>query len=235
MKTKVLLLEDEIDLGETLKDFLDHKGFECHWYTHIKNATNAINDHSFHLALLDINVPDGNGIELARMLRKNSPRTLLFFLTAQNDPELRLESFELGAQDFITKPFQLKELIIRLNRIRKLQAYIADGPQKIQIGDIVFYPQKFELFILPNSKKILLSQKEAAIFHLLISNKEKVISRDEIIDHVWGEESYPSARTVDNYIVTLRKWIQNKPNDLRILSVRGIGYKLEIKNEVQYE
>ncbi len=225
----ILLVEDEKTLGETLQEYLNSKQYQCHWAKTCEEARKTLKDHKENISiiLLDIGLPDGSGIDLAKEFRKEKPEAVLFFLSAQNDPNTRLEGLEVGANDYITKPFELRELTLRLDRVLKIQKDILEIPNEVVYDDLAIYFKQYQAK-LGNGGIISLSQKECAILKILHLNFNKVVSRDDIIDEVWGKESFPSNRTVDNYIVKLRKWSESsKIGKIRITSVRGIGYKLE--------
>ncbi|MFA5583981.1 MAG: response regulator transcription factor [Bacteriovoracaceae bacterium] len=225
----VLLVEDETNLGITLRDYLRAKKFEVEWASTANEARTQFMQMKPAIVILDIGLPDGNGIDLAKEFRAVSKECVLLFCTALNDPSLRVEGFELGAEDYITKPFELKELTLRLDRILKSRKTALHNPDEYKFGKLTFWPKRFEIedaqgLITP------LTQKECAILELLLENKNEVTSRDKMIESIWGENSFPTNRTIDNYIVKLRKWADSdEQGNLRITSVRGIGYKLELK------
>ena len=225
----VLLVEDEENLGITLRDYLRAKKFDVEWASTAKEARTLFSSMKPAIAILDIGLPDGNGIELAKEFRKLSKECVLLFCTALNDPTLRVESFELGAEDYITKPFELKELTLRLDRILKSRKTTLHNPDEYTFGNLIFWPKRFEI---QDAAGVIstLSQKECAILELLLESKNEVVSRDQMIEQIWGENSFPTNRTIDNYIVKLRKWAESDTREIiKITSVRGIGYKLEFK------
>jgi two-component system alkaline phosphatase synthesis response regulator PhoP len=226
----ILIVEDEKNLGETLMEYLQAKGHLVNLAETAQSAKNFfINDENINVILMDINLPDGNGIDLAKELRLVRTNFVLLFLSAQNDPETKYLGLELGAEDYITKPFDLRELNLRLSRIFKNQKKYDSLKSEIKIGDLKIYFSRFQIIDGQNNT-INLSQKECSILELLYTNRNKVISRDEVIEKVWGEGSFPSNRTVDNYIVKLRKWIETDLSKVAsITSVRGVGYSLNIK------
>jgi two-component system alkaline phosphatase synthesis response regulator PhoP len=194
-----------------------------------KEAREKFQNYSPAIAILDIGLPDGSGIELAREFRQKRKDCVLLFCTALNDPYLRVEGLELGAEDYITKPFELKELTLRLDRILKARQLTLHRPDELAFGKLTFWPKRFEIQDAFGETSSL-SQKECAILELLLEKRNEVISRDEMIEGIWGENSFPTNRTIDNYIVKLRKWADSDAKgDLKITSVRGIGYKLEWK------
>ncbi len=226
---QVLLIEDEPNLGQTLRDYLRTKKFSVELATTASEAQNKFLSMKPSIAIIDIGLPDGNGIELAKKFRQIKKDCVLLFCTALNDPNLRVEGLELGAEDYITKPFELKELTLRLDRILKNRQLTLHNPDEYRFGKLVFWPKRFEIQDGAGSLSPL-SQKECAILELLLEKKNEVIARDEMIENIWGENSFPTNRTIDNYIVKLRKWGDSDPDSgLKITSVRGIGYKLELK------
>ncbi len=231
LSLNILIVEDEINLGDTLKDYLCSKGYNVFHSSTASCAKEQFSSKSFNLVLMDINLPDGNGIDLAKEFRDSNKNFVLLFLSAQNDPETKYRGLELGAEDYITKPFDLRELNLRLSRIFSTQEVLKKMESEITIGDIKILFSQF-LIIRPDGSKINLSQKECSILQILYTNKETVISRDQIIEQVWGKDSFPSNRTVDNYIVKLRKSLETNHNEsCQINSIRGVGYSLNILKE----
>lgn len=229
-KLSLLLVEDEANLGQTLRDYLRAKKFVVELAATCAEARTKFAEMSPAIAILDIGLPDGDGITLAREFREKRKDCVLLFCTALNDPTLRVEGLELGAEDYITKPFELKELTLRLDRILKSRQITLDNPDEYKFGKLVFWPKRFEIQDGDGTVSSL-GQKECAILELLIEKKNEVVSRDLMIESIWGENSFPTNRTIDNYIVKLRKWAESDPSSIAITSVRGIGYKLESKGQ----
>jgi two-component system alkaline phosphatase synthesis response regulator PhoP len=226
---QVLLVEDEPNLGQTLRDYLKSKKFAVELATTVADAREKFIMMKPAIAILDIGLPDGNGLQLAREFRQNKKDCVLLFCTALNDPRLRVEGLEIGAEDYMTKPFELKELTLRLDRILKSRLITLQNPDEYVFGSLIFWPKRFEI---KDALGIITSigQKECAILELLLEKKNEVVGRDEMIESIWGENSFPTNRTIDNYIVKLRKWADSDQKaSLKIISVRGIGYKLEMK------
>jgi two-component system alkaline phosphatase synthesis response regulator PhoP len=225
----LLLVEDEPNLGQTLRDYLRAKKFTVELAVSCADARVKFEQTTPAIVILDIGLPDGDGISLAKDLRNRRKDCVLLFCTALNDPALRVEGLELGAEDYVTKPFELKELTLRLDRILKTRSLTMSSPDELRFGNLIFWPKRFEI---QDAQGVIssLGQKECAILELLLKNKNEVVARDEIIESIWGENAFPTNRTVDNYIVKLRKWADSdKGQKLQIISVRGIGYKLELK------
>ncbi|HXH76510.1 MAG TPA: response regulator transcription factor [Bacteriovoracaceae bacterium] len=228
-KLPVLLVEDDPNLGQTLRDYLLAKKYTVELASTCKEARDKFSSMKPSIAIIDIGLPDGSGIRLAREFRKEKKDCVLLFCTALNDPTLRVEGLELGAEDYITKPFELKELTLRLDRILRNRQITLHNPDEYRFGKLIFWPKRFEI---QDAEGIIspLGQKECAIMELLLERRNEVVARDEMIESIWGENSFPTNRTIDNYIVKLRKWADSDESaGFKITSVRGIGYKLEYK------
>lgn len=230
MGQKILIVEDEQNLGDTLSEYLVDQGHKTTLCTSINCAMKKLNEMSFDICLLDIGLPDGNGLELGRLISHQFSTTKILFLSAQNSPDIKLEGLELGAIDYITKPFRLKELLIRLNKFEPVQ------PNSTKMNSLEYFKMgkieiDFKKFTMTNGSKetIHLGVKENGILKALCERANEVLPREELIEKIWGEDSFPSNRTVDNYIVKLRKWIECENEQLEIQNVRGVGYKLIIK------
>lgn len=222
----ILIVEDEPNLGFTLREYLKDKGYNVHLAQNTEMAFELFITNPPAIVLMDIGLPDGNGLDLCKRLRSIRKDFVLIFLSAQNDPEIRVKGLELGGEDYITKPFALKELILRLERILKSDENFQEFPEIVKIGNLVMKLNQYEL-IDAQGNIIALTQKEKGILQLLYDKRNQPVTREEIIKEIWGPNSFPSNRTVDNYIVKLRKWVDSDPlHYLDIKSIRGIGYKL---------
>lgn len=227
---KILIVEDEEHLGATLLEYLTEKNYLCSHASSFREAKKLFDENDYTIVLMDINLPDGNGIDLAKIFREKKQNFVLIYLSAQNDPETKYLGLEMGAEDFITKPFDLRELTLRLDKALITHEHLIDQEKAIKIGQLEI---NFREYFLKDAHgiKIAMGQKECAILELLHSKQNIVVSRDEIINKIWGESAFPTNRTVDNYIVKLRKWIETDPNKpIDIQSIRGVGYKLTFNN-----
>ena len=218
----ILLVEDENNLGATLQDWLQRLGYLTDWVTTAHAAQTQLQLRAYDLALLDVGLPDGTGFEIATLCRRRSPPTAVIFLTARGLPADRVRGLELGAADYVVKPFHLPELKIRIrNALRAMPAV----PPTMRLGQAIldFSRQTAEV----NGQIHALSVKEVAILRLLVTRSGQVVSRDEILDEAWAADLYPTPRTVDNFIGRLRRLIEVSPeHPLIIRSVRGTGYQL---------
>jgi DNA-binding response OmpR family regulator len=215
---RLMFVEDDRSLGVGLYERLGKEGYDVLWVDNKAKAEIALRQQFFDLVILDLGLPDGNGFELAKKIRLK-PRTSFLFLTAQSSAEDRLTGFELGAEEYIPKPFHLKELLLRVKHVLKKPAAI----QEIKVNGCAIYLESMLVIDIKGEKKNL-HAKDCEILKLLIDLSPRVVSRDEILDSVWGVDNYPSPRTVDNSIVRLRQLL----NDLDatfIRSVRSVGYQ----------
>lgn len=222
---KLLLVEDDKSLGATLCERLQKEGYLTRWVRTIQDAKSEITKDSPDLMILDLGLPDGSGFSLAEELSKLNHAPPFLILTALSGAPERLQGFELGAEEFIPKPFHLKELLLRVKHVLDSHRYLHDARiyKKVNFMNCAI---DFESMTISSSKNgtIQLSMKDNAVLQLLYNERHRVVSRDEILDKVWGEESFPTNRTVDNCIVRLRQALgENATNAIR--SIRGVGYR----------
>ena len=228
----ILILEDEKDLGLTIAENLTTEAQKCFLFQSCLEVIKDINNKQYDIYIFDINLGDGNGLDVADKILKKFPSSPIIFFSAISDPELRLRGLELGAFDFINKPFTLKELQIKVDRIKKELVLLKNQSSIMEFGPLKVDFSKFEITDARGAI-ITLTHKECAILKMFIDNLNYVISRDQILDKVWGQDSFPTLRTIDNYIVNLRKWCDSCPNEiLKIQSIRGIGYKMSSKGKI---
>jgi DNA-binding response OmpR family regulator len=215
----LLLIEDDFSLGETLRERLAKEGYEVNWAQTLYQAEAAISRQNFDLVLLDVGLPDGTGFDFARRL-KAEKGTPFIFVTAMNSAEHRLEGYEIGAEEFIPKPFHLKELLMR---VRHVLGTHETAVSEIRVGDRTI-DLKAQAVIDSQGQKEFLPARDFQLLKLLIQSAPKVVSRDEILDRVWGEDRFPNHRTIDNTVVRLRQFLGDNGGKM-IRSVRGVGYQ----------
>ncbi len=215
--TKILLVEDDASLGETLKERLAKEGYEVHWVQTQSEGETAVANLTFDLILLDVGLPDGSGFDLARKIRAQSSMPIVF-MTAMNTAEHRLEGYEIGAEEFIPKPFHLKELLLRIRHVLENHA----ASREVHIGGrtIDFEAQAI---VSEEGQREFLPARDFQLLKLLVESAPRVVSRDEILNQLWGEDRFPNHRTVDNAVVRLRHVLGG--NEPKIRSVRGVGYQ----------
>jgi DNA-binding response OmpR family regulator len=215
---RVLLVEDDTSLGRTLDERLRRERLEVRWAQTVAAAEAALPDGHWDLAILDVKLPDGSGFGLARRIRRTSLIPIMF-MTALNSAENRLEGFEIGADDYLPKPFHLKEFILRVRRVLATR-HVSDTVQ-VQGREI-------DLTALavtrPDGERVFLQVRDARVLSQLIAAAPSAVDRSEILDRVWGHEQFPTARAVDNCIVRLRQALGDEQGEL-IRSVRGVGYQ----------
>ncbi|MDF3821079.1 response regulator transcription factor [Leptospira sp. 96542] len=218
MKPRILLVEDDESLGETLKDRLEIDNYRVTWVKTAKEATGSFKKDAFEIVVFDLRLPDGNGFVLAESFLKIQPKLPFLFLTAQAGAQERLKGFELGAVEFIPKPFHLKEFLIRLERVVSITS--PNFGKKWKTGNLEIHLDSF-LVKKESGETIPISKRDNALLALLLKEPEKVFSRSEILDFLVGEESFPTERTIDNAIVRLREAL----GESSIRNVRGVGYQ----------
>ena len=228
--TKLLLLEDEINLGATLQDNLRDENYDVVWARSIKEAKSEIEKVNFNLALLDVGLPDGLGFDFAAHLSSHAPSTAIIFLTAFSSPEERIRGLKLGAEDYVVKPFQMQELLLRIRNGLKRSQYQPRQDDIVQLGRLKLDFSARSAFA--DNEEIHLTDKEWQLSRYLWDQRNRAISRDEILDEIWARETAedepPSTRTIDNFIMRLRRYVETDPKEPAIiLSVRGMGYKIQ--------
>jgi len=231
-KLKVLLAEDDPNLGNLLKTYLEAKGFLPTLCSDGEQALNVFKTEAFNFCIIDVMMPVKDGYTLVKDIRKIDTKVPVLFLTAKNMQEDKLKGFHLGADDYITKPFSMEELLMRMNAILRR---IADNTKEIptdKIFKIGKYTFDFNRQILHfNGKEQKLTSKESDLLALLCQNINQVVDRSLALNRIWKDDSYFNARSMDVYITKLRKYLKDDP-EIELLNVHGIGFKL-IANDKQ--
>ena len=234
-KARILVVEDERNVAETLAERLVAAGYLVDRAASVAQALECVARQAPNLVLLDVGLPDGNGFELGRELRLRAPRAAIIFLTAQANPEDRVRGLELGADDYVPKPFVFRELLLRiqncLKRAQSLAEPVGALPGPVTIGRARVDFERFAAEV--DGRWQPLTHKECAVLRLLASRVGKAVSRDEILDVAWSPDEFPTSRTVDNFIVRLRKLVETDAAEPRLIrSIRGVGYLLtEIRRD----
>jgi DNA-binding response OmpR family regulator len=226
---KVLIIEDDRAILKAVEANLLGEGYEVETATDGVTGLERASDPSQDLILLDLMLPKLPGEEICRRLRQNGITTPILFLTAKNEEEHRIAGFELGADDYVAKPFSLRELLGRVQAILRRAAGQKHLLAHYHFADVALDFVKMEA--RKGDQPVILTTREFAILRLMVSNKGVVISRDRLLNEVWGYDAYPSTRTVDNQIVKLRQKLEDDPENPRfILTIRGTGYKFVGEN-----
>ena len=225
----LLVVEDERNVGETLSERLQAAGYRVTLAESAARARQAWRSEAPKLALLDVGLPDGNGFALARELRTAAPQTAIIFLTAHGNPEERVRGLEIGADDYLTKPFHFRELLLRIQNCLKRAQDLANLPGEVRgtlrIGRALVDFERYSAEVA--GEHHALTHKECAVLRLLASRVGKAVSRDEILDRAWSADEFPTSRTVDNFIVRLRRLVEADAAEPRVIrSIRGVGYLL---------
>jgi len=224
-KPKILLTEDDSNLGNLLKSYLTAKEYDTYLFVNGIRALEAFSGGSFDLCILDIMMPEMDGLALAKEIRNTNPVIPIIFLTAKNQKEDIIEGFKSGADDYITKPFSMEELLYRIEAIlrRSSSGNINAKLESYTIGGYTFDPLKQILAF--GDQAIKLTTKESELLELLCKQGNGVLERNFALKTIWIDDNYFNARSMDVYITRLRKYFKKDPS-VKILNVHGRGYKL---------
>ncbi len=227
LKQKILLVEDDTNLGFVIKDNFEQEQFEVVLCVDGVEALSTFKNQKFDLCILDVMMPKMDGFELAKNIRKINEQIPLLFLTAKSLKEDRLHGFTIGADDYITKPFSIEELILRCKVF--LKRSIATTSKKsnyIMIGTYSFDFQN-QLLIHPTEEKKL-TLRESLLLQLLTEKPGEIIKREHILKEVWGTDDYFAGRSMDVFISRLRKYLSKDPN-IEIMNYHSVGFKVTVQ------
>ena len=222
---RILIVEDERRIARFLQIELEHEGFETATEDNGQRAFERIGQEKFDLVLLDVMLPGLDGFEVCRKVREFSTIPIIM-LTAKDELEDKVTGLDLGADDYITKPFAIQELMARIRAaLRKHQE--SDGPEgeRLTCKNLVLYPSRYEVTV--NGEEIHLTKKEYSLLEYLLRNKRNVLTRDQILQEVWGYDYAGDTNVVDVYIRYLRAKIDERFGDKYIYTVRGVGYVIK--------
>ncbi len=229
MKTQILFVDDDVQMSSMTKEYLEAKGFEVMLLHNAEEGLRAFKQNSFDLCLLDVKMPFKDGFSLAseiRVLDKNVP---IVFLTGKTETDDRIKGLTIGADDYITKPFSMKELTLRMNAILKRTLVNEESSNsKLLIGEYIFDSNSREL--VREEKVIKLSGIEANLLQLLGENINGLVKRDYALNKIWMDEDHLKGRSLNVYISKLRRYL-SKDERIEILNVHGEGYRLVVKKE----
>ncbi|MFI5164740.1 MAG: response regulator transcription factor [Bacteroidia bacterium] len=220
---KIILVEDEAALGESVFSFLKNEGHVCEWVKTFSAGDEKVSMYKYDCALIDITLPGGTGLEIIKTLKKNNPKTGIIIISAKNSLDDKISGLDLGADDYITKPFHLAELNSRLNSVLRRRNF--EGSNEVLFEKLKIIPDKQEVFV--NGKLIFLTKKEFDLILFFISNKNRVVTKESIAEHLWGDDMdmADSFDFIYSHIKNLRKKIIDSSGDDYIRSVYGMGYK----------
>ncbi len=225
--SKILLIEDEPSMRIGLSDNLEFEGYEVDTAADGEEGYKKINAGAYDLIMLDVMLPKMSGFDILRTIRQKGNQTPVILLTAKSEEIDKVLGLELGADDYITKPFSLRELLARIKAVlRRSEASPAHYVNEdITIGKLTVNFNSYTAF--HGKKSIQLSHKEFEVLQYIYKNRNNTVSRDDLLTNVWGYDEAPTTRTIDNFILKLRQKIEVDPNFPKIiLTVHGIGYKI---------
>ena len=225
-KTRILLCEDDENLGMLLREYLQAKGYNVTLAPDGEAGYQLFSSEKFDLCILDVMMPKKDGFTLAQDIRKVNGVIPIVFLTAKSLKEDVLEGFRIGADDYITKPFSMEEMLLRIEAImRRISGKKSKSGSEFQLGTMVFDAQKQTLTSEKGITK--LTTKECELLSLLVQNGNSILKRNYALKTIWVEDNYFNARSMDVYITKLRKLLKDDPN-VEIINIHGKGYKLII-------
>lgn len=221
---KILIVEDEQNMRLGLKDNLEFEGYEVDIAEDGEAGLKKILENKHNLVLLDVMLPKISGFDICKKARENGIKTPIILLTAKGEEVDKIVGLELGADDYITKPFSLRELLARVKAVLR-RSDDTSTDDVVKIGKLEIHFTSYNAF--ENGMQVQMSHKEYELLKFLWRNKNKNVSRDDLLKNVWGQDVFTTTRTIDNFIVKLRQKIETDPNNPKIIiTVHGIGYKL---------
>jgi DNA-binding response OmpR family regulator len=227
LKAKILLVEDDTNLGFVIADQLKSEGYQVVLCSNGQEGHIRFTEDQFHLCIFDVMMPKKDGFTLAREIRRINKDTPILFLTAKSMTEDKVEGFNAGGDDYLTKPFSFDELSVRVKALLR-RVNIQEEPEVrvIALGDYLFDTENFTLRH-PEFEKTL-TKKEAMVLKMLCKFINQVVARETILTAVWGQDDYFAGRSMDVFITKLRKYLSCDPR-ISISNIHGIGFKLEVK------
>jgi two-component system, OmpR family, alkaline phosphatase synthesis response regulator PhoP len=231
MNVRILLVEDEQTLAETIKLNLELEGYTVNAVNDGRKALKAFKQGRYNLIILDVMLPEMDGFTVCEAIRLENNDVPILILTAKSSGSDRVNGLRIGADDYLTKPFNLEEMLLRVSKLIKRSLKNAEGGNE-NLNHYILNGHKINFSLhevkTPAGKVLQLTRKETALLKLLIERKNEVVSREHILETVWGYDIYPSTRTIDNFMVSFRKYFEKDPSNPRYFhSVRGIGYKFK--------
>lgn len=225
-KAHILYVEDDESLSYLTKDNLEMEGYEV---THCVNGMEAIatfEKGSFDIAILDVMLPKMDGFTLARAIREKNKDIPILFLSAKSLKEDKLEGLQLGGDDYITKPFSIEELILKIDIFLRRNKVTQSGEAvSYKIGEYTFEKQNYRLVHEPNGKEFKLTQREADLLEEFARRQNKIVNRSDILIKLWGEDDYFKSRSLDVFISRIRKYLSEDPT-LELENIHGVGFRL---------
>lgn len=223
-KAKVLLVEDDSSLGFVIKDNLEESGYEVIFSSDGENGWQQFMRHNIDICLLDVMLPKKDGMALAAQIRKKNEKIPILFLTAKSMDDDRIAGFKAGGDDYITKPFNMEELLLRIEVfLKRTRTKSNEVAEKFNIGSLVF--DYNNLLLIDGTHKQQLTQKEADLLQYLCQHANSVVKREDVLMNVWGKEDYFLGRSMDVFMTKIRKYLKDA-EDVELQTVHGVGFKL---------
>ncbi len=229
MSARILLVEDEENLRKTIALNLELDGYQVVWAVSGGQGLDLFSQGRYDLVILDVMLPVMDGFDVCRSIRSQNKEVPILFLTAKGSSEDKVQGLKIGADDYLTKPFNLEEFLLRVSSL------IRRGQKNEPSRELEYYrfggnEIHFSTYQINTSKgeTQTLTKREILLLRLLIQRKNEVVSREQILETVWGVDAYPSTRTIDNYILAFRKYFEPNPREpLYFHSIRGVGYRFQ--------
>jgi DNA-binding response OmpR family regulator len=227
MSIKILYVEDELSLGKIVRESLETRGFEVIMESDGAKATDLFKESNPDICVLDVMLPNKDGFTIADEIRELNEDVPIIFLTAKTQTEDVVKGFTMGGNDYIRKPFSMEELIVRIQNLLRNKT---ESPQKINGGSVTIGKYNFQLnrqVLSSEKEERKLSYRESELLKLLYVNREKIIDRKDILNLLWGNDSFFNSRNLDVYITKLRSYLKEDPA-LEIITIKGIGYRFVV-------
>jgi len=227
MSNRILYVEDDEALGFVTSDTLGQEGYDIDHHVDGLQAKKAFQSQSYDICIIDVMLPLMDGFELAEYIRSKNVQIPIIFVTAKSMKEDKLKGLKIGADDYITKPFDIEELILKINVFLKRKYIETDEPRELQIGTYTFDMGNLSLQREDEVKKV--TQREGELLYALASQRNKIVKRKNLLEQIWGKEDYFLGRSMDVFISRLRKHL-SEDKSIKIENVHGVGFRLLVEN-----
>jgi len=228
-KMKILLAEDDLQLGFIIKDNLEENGFDVINCPDGESAWDFYQKKTPDLCILDVNMPYRDGFSVAKKIRQKSDTMPIIFLTAKSLEEDIIKGFEIGADDYVTKPFRMKELLMRINVfLRRNKMLVKDSPLSYQLGSALFIPE--ELKLVYDDETVVLTVKERQLLEFFCQHPGVLLKREEVLSNVWGKNDFFLGRSMDVFVNKLRKHLK-RSDEIAIETIHGVGFRFSVSEK----
>lgn len=224
-KLKILYVEDDSSLGFVVQDGLMAEGYTVHLCRDGKSALQQYNQRDYDICVLDVMLPEKDGFSLAQDIRKLNTHVPILFLTARGRIEDKMTGYEVGADDYLTKPFEQQELLMKVKALLRRNTDRSKDKDYYSIGEYSYHPDS--MMLVHSDEKRRLTKTENKVLGLLCEHMDRVMERDLLLNMVWGKDDYQTGRSLDVYLSKLRKYL-SRDSRIRIENVHGVGFKLEV-------